>query len=346
MRAVELGVFGIGDLSTDPVTGRSVSTTERLAALSRIAIHAEEVGFDVFALGEHHVTPFVSSAVSTILAFIAANTHRITLSTSVALITTTDPVRIAEEFSTLAHLSGGRADLVLGRGNTAETYPAFGRDIRDGIALAVENYALLRRLWDEEVVTWSGRFRAPLTEFTAVPRPPAGGPPKVWHASVRSPEIAEQAGRYGDGFLVNNLFMPMTYFARYVEHYRQRFADHGHGRAEDAVVGAAGGAFVRPRSQDAVREFRPYFETSPQAGAGSLAEVSRQTGMTVGSPGEVVEKVLRTRELFGGYQRQLFGLDYGGIPEKSVHEMLDLFGSDVLPVLRRETSPGTPAGAW
>ena len=136
-----------------------------------IAKKAEEVGFDVFATGEHHNEPFVPSSPTTMLGFVAAQTERLLLSTAVTLITTNDPVKIAEDYAMLQHLSGGRVDLTMGRGNTGPVYPWFGKDIRDGIALAVENYALLRRLWTEHTVDWEGRFRTPLQSFTSTPRP-------------------------------------------------------------------------------------------------------------------------------------------------------------------------------
>ena len=161
---------------------------------------------DVFATGEHHNPPFHPSSPTTLLAFIAAQTERILLSTATTLITTNDPVKIAEDYSVLQHLAEGRVDLMMGRGNTGPVYPWFGRDIRDGIALAIENYALLRRLWREEVVNSEGRFRTPLQGFTLAPRPLDGVPPFVWHGSIRSPEIAEQAAYYGDGFFHNNIF--------------------------------------------------------------------------------------------------------------------------------------------
>jgi alkanesulfonate monooxygenase SsuD/methylene tetrahydromethanopterin reductase-like flavin-dependent oxidoreductase (luciferase family) len=228
---------------------------------------------------------------------------------------------------------------MLGRGNTPAVYPWFGKNINDGIPLAVENYALLRRLWDEEVVDWSGEFRTPLTGFTSIPRPLNKTPPFVWHGSIRSPEIAEQAARYGDGFFVNNLFMTTEYFARYVDFYRQRWAEHGHGRPEDAIVGAGASLFVRPNSQDAFAEYAPYYYGHPvTASAGPLEQAARTTGATVGSPAQVVNKILSFREHFGDYQWQLFGMDVGGIPESTVHEMLDLTGAEVLPVLRRETA--------
>lgn len=342
---MEIGIFCIGDVTIDPAAGRAPSEHDRLHAIARIAQHAEQAGFGAFAFGEHHNPPYVSSAPPVLLAYIAAKTNKIRLSTSTTLITTNDPVRLAEEYALLQHLADGRMDLMLGRGNTPAVYPWFGQDIAAGIPLAVENYALLRRLWRETNVDWQGRFRTPLQGFTSVPRPLDATPPFVWHGSVKSPEIAEQAAAYGDGFLVNNLFAPTENFLPLVRHYRERYQAHGHGVAADAVVGAAGAAFVRPSSQDAVREFEPYFRASPLGRSGSLAQSSARTGLTVGSPAEVVDKVLHTADVFGTYQRQLFAIDLAGLPERTVHEQLDLLGTEVLPALHRERSlrPSTPA---
>jgi putative FMN-dependent luciferase-like monooxygenase len=347
---MELGIFGVGDLFPDAHTGRTQSEHERITGIARIARHAEDVGFDVYALGEHHNPPFIPSSPTTILAFVAARTERITLSTSTTLITTNDPVKIAEDYATLQHLAEGRVDLMLGRGNTAEVYPWFGYDIRDGIALAIEHYALLRRLWDEEVVTWEGRHRAPLDAFTATPRPLGGVPPFVWHAAIRSPEIAEQAAYYGDGYFLNNLFMTQEYFREYADFYRARYEHHRaeghHDGPEGGIVGAGGAIFVRPNSQDAIREFRPYYDVHPILGSsGTLEQAVATTGLNVGSPAEVVEQVLAQREHFGDYQRQLFAVDFAGLPEATVHEQLDLIGAEVLPVLRRELEAAPPVSA-
>ena len=174
-------------MTTDPATGRTPTEHERIRATVEIARLADKERFDVFAVGQHHNPPFVASSPTTTLAWIGAQTKNIILSTATTLITTTDPVRLAEDYGTLQHLTDGRMDLMLGRGNTGPVYPWFGKDIRDGIDLSIENYALLRRLWDEEVVTWEGRFRTPLHAFTATPRPLDGIPPFVWHGSIRSP---------------------------------------------------------------------------------------------------------------------------------------------------------------
>lgn len=347
MSAMQFGIFSIGDVTPDPTTGRVPTEHERIKAMTAIAVKAEEVGLDVFATGEHHNPPFVPSSPTTMLAWIAARTERLILSTSTTLITTNDPVKIAEDFAMLQHLADGRVDLMMGRGNTAAVYPWFGHDLRHGLPLAIENYELLHTLWRKESVNWQGRFRTPLDGFTSTPRPLDGIPPFVWHGSIRSPEIAEQAALYGDGFFANNLFAPVGHFQRLVELYRERYAHHGHGTPEQAIVGLGGQMFLRPRSQDAVREFRPYFDRAPVYGGGpSLEEFTRQTPLTVGSPQEAIEKTLTFREAYGDYQRQLFVVDHAGLPLKTVLEQIDILGEEVVPVLRKELKsvrrPGVP----
>jgi len=341
---MQFGIFSVGDVTPDTTTGRAPTEHERIKAMVTLAVHAEEVGLDVFATGEHHNPPFVPSSPTTMLGWIAARTERLILSTSTTLITTDDPVKIAEDFAMLQHLADGRVDLMLGRGNTGPVYPWFGKDIRDGIPLAVENYALLRRLWREESVDWEGKFRTPLRGFTSTPRPLDDVPPFVWHGSIRSPEIAEQAAYYGDGFFANNIFWPKDHFQKLIGLYRRRFEHYGHGTAEQALVGLGGQVFMRPNSQDAVREFRPYFDNAPVYGHGpSLEEFTRDTPLTVGSPDQVIEKTLKFREYFGDYQRQLFLVDHAGLPLKTALEQLDLLGEKVVPVLREEFAKNRPA---
>lgn len=173
---MQFGIFSIGDVTEDPTTGRTPTEAERIDTITQIALKAEEVGLDVFATGEHHNPPFVPSSPTTHLAYIAAQTSRLKLSTATTLITTNDPVKIAEDYAFLQHLSGGRNDLMLGRSNTGPVYPWFGKDIRQGIPLAVENYHLLRRLWRERPVDWHGQFRTPLKGYVSTPLPARRGP--------------------------------------------------------------------------------------------------------------------------------------------------------------------------
>lgn len=347
MAPMQFGVFTIGDVTTDPTTRRTPSEHQRIKNTIEIAKKAEEIGLDVFATGEHHNPPFVAPANPTVLlANIAAQTERLILSTATTLITTNDPVRLAEDYAYLQHLADGRMDLMMGRGNTGPVYPWFGQDIREGIGLAIENYALLHRLWREENVTWEGRYRTPLNGFTAAPRPLDGVAPFVWHGSIRSPEIAEQAAYYGDGFFHNHIFWPKEHTQRMVALYRRRFAHYGHGTPEQAIVGLGGQIFMAEKSQDAITAFRPYFDRAPVYGGGpSLESFMEQTPLTVGSPQQVIERTLSFREYVGDYQRQLFLIDHAGLPQKTVLEQMDLLGH-ILPVLRAEfdrvRAPGVP----
>jgi putative FMN-dependent luciferase-like monooxygenase len=343
---MQFGIFSVSDITRNPVTKYAPSEAERIDAIVRIAQRADEVGLDVFAIGEHHNPPFFSSSPTTLLSHIAALTERIILSTAVTLVTTNDPVKIAEDYAMLQHLSNGRMDLMVGRGNTVPVYPWFGKDIREGVALALANYNLLHRLWREDVVDWDGSFRTPLQGFTSIPRPLDDVPPFVWHGSIRTPEIAEQAAFYGNGYFANNVLAPNFHFRPLINFYRERFAHYGHGRPEQAIVGLGGHAFIAERSQDAVDRFRPYFEGSPIYGTSySLDDYMAATPLSVGSPQEVIEKTLTFQDGFGDYQRQLWNVDAMGLPVEMALEQVELLGTEVVPVLRKEMEARRSPGA-
>lgn len=350
---MEFGVFSVSDVTRDPTTGYTPSEAERIDASVAIAKKAEEVGLDVYAIGEHHNPPFFSSSPTTLLAYIAAQTSTLKLSTSTTLITTNDPVRLAEEYAMLQHVAKGRMDLMLGRGNTAPVYPWFGKDIRTALPLALENYNLLHKLWHEDVVDFDGKFRTPLQGFTSTPRPLDDVAPFVWHGSIRTPEIAEQAAYYGDGFFSNHIFAPTAHSLRLVNFYRERYEHYGHGSAKQAIVGLGGQAYIAKNSQDAHREFRPYFNEAPVYGHGpSLEQFTDQTPLSVGSPQEVIDKTLTFHDAFGDYMRQLFLIDHAGLPLGTVLDQLELLGGEVVPVLRKELAarrdpdvPRTPSHA-
>ncbi|GAA1350851.1 CE1758 family FMN-dependent luciferase-like monooxygenase [Falsarthrobacter nasiphocae] len=345
---MQFGLFTVGDVTTDPVSGRTPTEHERIKNTVEMAKLADEVGLDVFATGQHHNPPFIAPANPAIfMAHLASQTKNIILSTSTTLITTTDPVRIAEDYAYAQHLADGRVDLMLGRGNTGPVYPWFGKDIREGIPLAIENYALLHKLWREENVSWDGKFRTPLQGFTSTPRPLDGVPPFVWHGSIRSPEIAEQAAYYGDGFFHNHIFWPPQHAKQMVDFYRQRFEHYGHGRAQDAIVGIGGQTYMESSSSAAREHFRPYFNNAPvYGGSGTLEQFTEQTPLTVGTPEEVIERTLGFRDYIGDYQRQLFLVDHAGLPHADVMKQIELLGTVVVPELRKEMgtrrAPGVP----
>ncbi|RKW69553.1 CE1758 family FMN-dependent luciferase-like monooxygenase [Galactobacter caseinivorans] len=342
---MEFGIFTVGDLTPNPTGGPSQNERERLQSIRKYALKAEEVGLDVFAQGEHHNPPFVVSSPTTNLAWIAAKTERIKLTTATTLITTNDPVLIAEDFAMLQHVSDGRVDLMMGRGNTGPVYPWFGKDIRQGIPLAIENYHLLRKIWREDVVDWEGQFRSPLHGFTLAPRPLDNTAPFVWHGSIRSPEIAEQAAFYGDGFFHNNIFWNIEHTAQMVKLYRERYEMYGHGAAENAIVGLGGQVFMGETEKKAKDAFRPYFDNAPVYGHGpSMEDFTQMTPLTVGTPEQVIERYLGMADAVGDYQRQLFLLDHAGLPEDVVMEQIEILGREVVPVLRKEFEARRPAG--
>ena len=170
-------------------------------------------------------------------------------------------------------------------------------------------------------------------------------PPFVWHGSIRTPEIAEQAAYYGNGYFANNVLAPNFHFKPLVDFYRKRFEHYGHGTQEQAIVGLGGQAFIAKRSQDAVDTFRPYFENYPLFQGSSLDDYTSATPLSVGSPQEVIDKTLTFQEGFGDYQRQLFSLDSMGLPVEMALEQVELLGTEVVPVLRKEMAARRSADA-
>ncbi|NKE10173.1 MULTISPECIES: LLM class flavin-dependent oxidoreductase [Kocuria] len=341
---MQFGIFSVGDVTTDPTNGTTPTEGRRIQAMTKYALKAEEVGLDVFATGEHHNPPFVPSSPTTHLGYLAAQTTNLKFSTATTLITTNDPVKIAEDYAFLQHISGGRVDLTMGRGNTGPVYPWFGKDIRDGIPLAIENYHLLRKLWREPVVNWSGKFRTPLQNYTSTPAPLDGVPPFVWHGSIRSTEIAEQAAYYGDGFFHNNIFWNIEHTAQMVNLYRQRFEHYGHGSADQAIVGLGGQVFAASTEAEAKRIFRPYFDNAPVYGHGpSMEDFTRATPLTVGTVDQIIERYLGYADQVGDFQRLLFLTDHAGLPEEMVLEQIEILGKEIVPVLRTEFERRRPA---
>lgn len=341
---MQFGIFTIADITPDPTTGKVPTENERLKSMVEQGKLAEQVGLDVFAIGEHHNPPFVTSSPTTTLAYVGAQTEKIILSTATTLITTNDPVKIAEDYAMLQHLTGGRVDLVMGRGNTGPVYPWFGQDIRKGVEIAIENYDLLQPAVDRGRRELGRELPHPAAAVHLHPAPPGRRRPFVWHGSIRSPQIAEQAAYYGDGFLHNNIFWPMSHTKQMVQLYRERYEHYGHGKAHQAYVGLGGQAFMRKNSQDAINEFRPYFDNAPVYGGGpSMEDFTAQTPLTVGSPEQIIERYLTMADNVGDYQRQMFLMDHAGLPQKTVLEQIEMLGTEVVPVLRRELDARRPA---
>ena len=328
------------DTSRDPVTGIARSQTEAFEHVARQAVWAEELGFDGFGVGERHAQRFVSSSPPVVLAHVAALTRRIRLLTTVTVLSLLDPVRMAEDYATLDHLSGGRLDVIIGKGNDPDQNALYGYDLDGQWERNAEKYELLRRLWREEKVTWSGRFRPPLVDATTQPRP-LQRPIPVWHGSASSTESTELAARWGDPLFSANGFHPMEKYAALVRHYRERWAAYGH-RPEDAVVGAGFlGLLVADTTQEALRLYRPAFEAfrdSPGARHNNLPfttveEYARDSSALIGSPEQVVDKIGRYHEAFG-HELSGISLDVPGLAESVTRRSGERFFGDVAPAVR------------
>lgn len=324
----------------DPVSGEKKSPADRLRDVIEKALLAEELGFDGFAVGERHEDPFISSSPPVVLSNIAARTSKISLFTGVTTLSLLDPVRAFEDYSTLDNLSGGRLELIIGKGNGAAQAELFHVTTADQWDRNREGYELFRQLWESESVTWSGRFRPPLVNAKALPRP-LQRRIRVWHGSATSKDSVDLAARHGDPIFSANVSHPVEPYAELVRHYRQRWEFYGH-RPEDALVGAGtAGFYVTRTSQEAVDAYRPMFEArsafARHAGLPvvfeSMEDFVERSSALIGSPEQVIDKVGRYHEQLG-HEVMHLSADADGVTADQQRRSFELFQSEVAPVLR------------
>ncbi|NUR24297.1 MAG: LLM class flavin-dependent oxidoreductase [Catenulispora sp.] len=317
-----------------------VPTTQRFADVVATAVLAEELGFDGYGVGERHERPFISSSPPVVLSHIAAKTERIRLFTAVTTLSLLDPVRAFEDYATLDHLSGGRLELIIGKGNGAAQAQLFHVTAQDQWDRNREGYELFRRLWREDRVTWDGAFRPSLTDAETWPRP-LQQPIRVWHGSATSRASVDLAAFYGDPLFSANVSNPIEPYAELVDHYRERWAYYGHDPA-DALVGAGhAGYYAAPTSQAAVAAYRPIFEARLAAFARlgvpvvfpTIEDAIERSSLLVGSPQQITEKVLRYQERFG-HEVMHLPADADGLTPAQHRASLELFQSEIAPVLR------------
>ncbi|MEV4630365.1 LLM class flavin-dependent oxidoreductase [Micromonospora sp. NPDC049523] len=335
-----------------PVTGEQKSTADRFREVVDNALLAEQLGFDGFGVGERHERPFISSSPPVVLSHVAALTSTIRLFTAVTTLSLLDPVRAYEDYATLDHLSGGRLELIIGKGNGAAQRELFHVTPDDQWDRNAESYELFRRIWREDRVTASPRFRPELDRAEVWPRP-FQQPIRVWHGSATSRESVELAARYGDPLFSANVTNPIEPYAELVRHYRQRWAEYGHDPAAAVVGAGTAGYYAARRSQDAVAAYRPVFEgqLAFQRRLGlepvftTLEDYVERSSALIGSPQQIVEKVHRYHEQLGHTVMHLHA-DAGGLTDAQHRESLELFQSDIAPVLRRDIpDPPWPWGA-
>jgi probable LLM family oxidoreductase len=341
---MELGLATFADLSS------GVAPEQRMRQLLEEAELAEQVGLDVFAIGEHHRPDFLISSPVVALAAIAARTERIRLSSAVTVLSSDDPVRVFQQFAELDLLSGGRAEIMAGRGSFVESFPLFGYDLDDYDDLYAEKLDLLLRIRESERVTWSGRLRPPLNDAGVYPRP-VQDPLPVWVAVGGSPQSVVRAGALGLPMTLAIIGGQPERFAPLVALYRQAATESGHDAAR-LPLAINTHAFVGETSEAADSAFAaPYLAMMnrigrergwPPAGRDQYEELRSPRGaVAAGSPEQVAEKILFEHELFGN-SRYIGQMSVGAVAHSEVLRSIELFGTRVAPVVREEIARRQP----
>jgi probable LLM family oxidoreductase len=337
---MEIGVYTFAELAP------SVSPAQRLRNLVEEIELADQVGLDVFGVGEHHRPDFAVSAPAVALAAGAERTERIRLTSAVSVLSSDDPVRVFQDFATLDLLSGGRAEIMAGRGSFVESFPLFGYDLEDYDTLFAEHLDLLLALREGERVTWSGRHRAPLADAGVYPRP-LQDPLPVWIAVGGTPQSVVRAAVLGLPLALAIIGGAPERFAPLVDLYRDGARQAGRDPAA-LPVGIDSHGFVAPTSQQAADRYFPAY-------AAMMTRIGRERGwpamtraqfdalreprgaLVVGSPQEVIEKILLQHEIFG-HQRFLAQLSVGDLAHRDVLQAIELLGAEVAPAVREEVA--------
>jgi probable LLM family oxidoreductase len=340
---MELGIYSFGELTKVHAEGSARSIHERFEQILELARLADQGGLDIMTLGEHHRPDFSISAPEVALAAIAATTTRLRLASGVTVLSSQDPVRVFQQFATLDHVSNGRAEIFAGRGAFTESFPLFGYDLADYDALFDEKLKLLLQIRDQEVVTWSGRFRPPLHDAAISPRPMQEKLP-IWVAIGGTPASAVRAGLLGLPMIMGFFAGPEQFVPR-VELYHRAAAQAGHDPAS-LRLGVSGHMFVGKTSQGARDEFYPYYSRYFQQPGSPFEHTGFPRdgydswiahGLPVGSPQQVIDAILRRVELLG-IDRFIGQIDVGNPPWSMTMSSLELYMTEVAPVVKRETA--------
>ena len=341
--SVQIGIDSFAAAHTD--TSRALSATERLRNLIEEIEHADQVGLDVFGIGEHHRKEFLDSAPAVILAAAAARTSRIRLTSAVTVLSAADPVRVFQEFATLDLLSQGRAEMVVGRGSSIEAFPLFGFSLDDYDSLFAEKLDLLLEIRDNEHVHWSGKHRPALTGQGVYPRP-MQDPFPIWLGVGGTPQSFARAGVLGLPLMVAIIGGETRRFRPLIDIYREAGERAGHS-PDRLKVGVHSLGYVAATTPEAADDFFPgyaraFTDIGKERGwpAVTRADFDAQRGpqgaLLIGSPDEVVEKIIRHSEALGGVSRFTFQMNAASLPHAKLMKAIELLGTRVAPVLRKE----------
>jgi probable LLM family oxidoreductase len=322
---------------------KAVGAQQRLAEILAAAKLADAAGLDVFAVGEHHRLDMAISATPVVLAAIAAVTERIRLASAVTILSTADPVLVFEDFATIDLISGGRAEIIAGRGIFTESFPLFGYDLADYDDLFAEKLELLMQINAADRITWQGRFRPPLKDAPIAPRPAQSRLP-IWVGTGGTQSSVVRAGTLGLPLALANISVPPARLAPLADLYRSTGVQAGHA-ASTLKISVATHMHIMENSQDAMDTFYPFYagyfltHTPSQYRAQKITRTDYEEraaphgAIFVGSPQQIIDKILYERELFG-HQRFLTQIDIGGLPFVEVARVIELFAAKVAPVIR------------
>ena len=353
---MEIGVYTFAETTPDPTTGKTIDTGQRLRDLIEEIVLADQLGLDVFGVGEHHRADLIASAPTIILAGAATRTQSIKLTTAVTVLSSDDPVRIYQQFATLDLLTNGRAEIMAGRGSFVESFPLFGYDLNDYDELFAEKLELLLKIRDSEKVTWSGHHRAPLNNLGVYPRTRRDLP--IWVAVGGNPPSAVRAGMLNLPMALAIIGGMPERFAPFIHLFRQAAREAGHD-PDKLAVGINTHGYVADTSQQAADEFFPSY-------AAQMSRIGRERGwppttreqfnaglglrnhLAVGSPEQVIEKILYQHEKLA-HQRYLMQMSVGTMPHDKTMRSIELFGTKVAPAVRKAVAakpqPGEIASA-
>jgi probable LLM family oxidoreductase len=340
---MQIGVDSFGAVISDPASGITLSAVQRIQNLLEEIERADQVGLDVFGIGEHHRAEFLDSAPAVILSAAATRTKNIRLSSAVTVLSAADPVRVFQEFATLDLISNGRAEIVAGRGSFVDSFPLFGFNVEDYDALFSEKLELLLKIRENTKVHWSGRFRAPLTGQAVYPRP-VQNPLPIWVGVGGTPESFVRAGELGLPLMVAIIGGEFRRFRPLVDLYRNAGRRAGHS-AEKLVVGLHAIGFLGDTTQQAADDFFPgYAHTFTEIGKergwppttrAQFDAVRGPTGaLLIGDAETVAKKMVYVNEVLGGLSRITFQMGVSTLPHQKMLRSIEILGTSVAPIVR------------
>ncbi|QWH17279.1 LLM class flavin-dependent oxidoreductase [Bacillus mycoides] len=341
-KGIEFGLYSIGDHILNPHNGSKISAEKRIHELIETAKLADEAGIDVFAVGESHQAHFTTQAHTVILGAIAQATKNIKIASSATVLSTSDPVRVYEDFATIDLISNGRAEIVAGRGSRIGGYSLLGYDVNYYEELFEEKMDLLLKINKEESVTWKGQFRTPLEHAAIIPRAKNNNMP-IWRAVGGPPASAIKAGHAGVPMMLTTLGGPALNFKVSVDAYREAAEQSGFDPTT-LPIATTSLFYTAENSQDALSEYYPHINAGMLAlrGGGYPKQqftnaVDHRDALMIGSPQQIIEKMLYQYELFG-QQRFMAQIYFGGVPFDKIEKNIELIATEIMPAVRKHTT--------